>query len=204
MTISRRDALVGIGAATATGSMALAQPVVPVRFDHGVASGDPRRDGALLWTRATTPAEAVALRWHVAECDGGAPIASGSGVARPSRDHCVKVEVGGLRAGRDYWYWFEAGGQRSPTGRFRTLPVGRVEDVVLAAVSYQLYQGGLFNAYEAIARRDRLDAVLHLGDYIYESGADGTGRDIARRLGAWSTRRIRPSHSTTIAAAMRR
>ena len=34
---------------------------------------------------------------------------------------------------------------------------------------------GHFNAYGAIARMDRVDAVLHLGDYIYEYGADQYG-----------------------------
>jgi alkaline phosphatase D len=69
----------------------------------------------------------------------------------------VKVEPATLQAGTDYWYWFElADGTRSPTGRFRTLPRGATADVVFAVVTCQLYPGGFFNAYDALARRDRL------------------------------------------------
>jgi phosphodiesterase/alkaline phosphatase D-like protein len=53
-----------------------------------------------------------------------------------------------------------------------------------------LYGGGLFNVYDAIAKQPTLDAVLHLGDYIYEYGADGYGADIARKIG----RIVEPSH----------
>ena len=49
-------------------------------------------------------------------------------------------------------------------------------------VSCQLYPGGLFNAYDAIAKTERLDAVVHLGDYIYEYGADGYGTKIGHEL----------------------
>jgi len=72
----------------------------------------------------------------------------------------------------------------------RTLPKGKVADVVMGVVSCQLYSGGFFNAYRAIAGLDRLDAVLHLGDYIYEYGADGYGGDIARKIG----RVVEPTH----------
>jgi alkaline phosphatase D len=53
---------------------------------------------------------------------------------------------------------------------------------VLAVVSCQLYGGGLFNALDALARLPRVDAVLHLGDYIYEYGAGGYGAGTEKRL----------------------
>ncbi|KQN00439.1 alkaline phosphatase D family protein [Sphingomonas sp. Leaf25] len=188
MTINRRTALRTIG-----GSAALALPAVtahaatpPARFGHGVASGDPAADGAILWTRATPPAGAtgdIPLDWHVATSEDGTPVASGRATARAARDFTAKVEVTRLTAGRDYWYWFTCGdGTRSPTGRFRTLPRGRTADVVLAVVSCQLYPGGYWHAYTAIAAEPRLDAVLHLGDYIYEYAPDGYGADIGRKL----------------------
>ena len=74
-------------------------------------------------------------------------------------------------------------GTRSPVGRFRTLPVGRTEALTLAVASCQLYPGGLFNAYADMATLPRLDAVVHLGDYIYEYGETGYGAEIGRRLG---------------------
>ncbi|WP_454279605.1 alkaline phosphatase D family protein [Sphingomonas sp. Marseille-Q8236] len=188
MNRRRAITLMGSGAALSLPAT-IAEAAEPLaRFDHGVASGDPSADGAILWTRAT-PAEGqggdVALTWHVAPMDASEAIGLRTGrvTARAARDFTAKVEVTGLRPGRDYRYWFEtAKGERSPEGRFRTLPRGRIEDVVLAVVSCQLYPGGLYNAYDAIARSERLDAVLHLGDYIYEYGADGYGAETGRKL----------------------
>ncbi len=202
MTLNRRDALKNALKLAGSGAT-LALPAVAAqaaggarsRFDHGVASGDPSVDGAILWTRAT-PADAtqagdIALTWHVAETEGGKPLRSGSIAARAARDFTAKVEATGLQPGREYRYWFDAAdGTRSPVGRFRTLPKGKVADAVMAVVSCQLYAGGLFNAYDAIAKLDRLDAVVHLGDYIYEYGAEGYGADIARKIG----RIVEPAH----------
>ncbi|MGA1799067.1 alkaline phosphatase D family protein [Sphingomonas sp. 4RDLI-65] len=196
MTINRRDALalLGTGAASLPMSAVKAAAVADVRFVHGVASGDPGADGAILWTRATPsdPAHTgdIALEWHVADTADGPSIRSGRIKARAARDFTAKVEATGLQSGRDYHYWFTAGTSRSPAGRFRTLPKGRTADVVIAAVSCQLYGGGLFNAYDAIARLDRLDAVLHLGDYIYEYGPEGFGADVAKKIG----RIVEPAH----------
>ncbi|MDQ0837281.1 alkaline phosphatase D family protein [Sphingomonas faeni] len=202
MTINRRDALknalklAGSGATLALPAVAThAAGAAKARFDHGVASGDPSSDGAILWTRATpvdvAQAGDVALTWHVAENEGGKLLRSGTVKARAARDFTAKVEATGLQPGREYRYWFDAAdGTRSPVGRFRTLPKGKVADAVMAVVSCQLYAGGLFNAYDAIAKLDRLDAVLHLGDYIYEYGADGYGADIARKIG----RLVEPRH----------
>ena len=186
--IARRTALalLGGGAAAALPGSLQAQRAEGGSFAHGVASGDPARDGAVLWTRVT-PADGqgdVALRWQVAAAPDGSPLRSGRVEARAAADHTAKVEVTGLKAGRDYWYWFTTpAGQRSPIGRFRTLPVGATEQVVLGVASCQLYSGGLFNAYADMAALPRLDAVVHLGDYIYEYGAEGYGADVGRKLG---------------------
>jgi alkaline phosphatase D len=97
----------------------------------------------------------------------------------------VKVDVAGLRPGRDYWYAFSWAGfseAGSPIGRTRTLPTGKVKDVVLAAANCALYPGGYYNAYQAIADLPRVDAVLFLGDYIYEYGADGYGTKTGHAL----------------------
>lgn len=186
-SIGRRGALalIGSSAAIALPGAAVAQGAGAVRFLHGVASGDPAADGAVLWTRAT-PANGggdVALTWSVSDAPDGRVRRSGRVVARPATDHTAKVEVDRLDAGRDYWFWFtDAAGTKSPVGRFRTLPVGKVDRLVLGVASCQLYPGGLFNAYADMAVQPRLDAVIHLGDYIYEYGADGYGGDIGRKL----------------------
>lgn len=187
MTIGRRGALALIGGATtlALPDVGAAQaPAATVRFDHGVASGDPARDGAVLWTRATTDGGDVPLTWHVATAADGAPVRSGKVAARAAADHTAKVEVTRLSPGRDHWYWFTTpDDQKSPVGRFRTLPVGAVDRVVLGVASCQLYPGGLFNAYADMAMLPRLDAVVHLGDYIYEYGPTGYGGEIGAKLG---------------------
>ncbi len=184
--IGRRGALalMGSGAAAAMPGVARAA-VADARFGHGIASGDPAADGAVLWTRAT-PADGagdVPLDWHVATSATGRPVASGRVVARAAADHSAKVEIAGLKPGRDYWFWFTTpAATRSPVGRFRTLPVGKVDRLTLAVASCQLYPGGLFNAYADMAALPRLDAVLHLGDYIYEYGDSGYGAEIGRKL----------------------
>ena len=48
---------------------------------------------------------------------------------------------------------------------------GATPELTLGVVSCQLYPGGLFNAYDALSKLERLDAIVHLGDYIYEYGA---------------------------------
>lgn len=175
MKIDRRRALalLGLGAATP----AAAQSSAAVSFKHGVASGDPLQDRVVLWTRITPekPGADIAYTWRLNPIDrraGGAK--SGSGVTGPARDYTVKVDATGLDAGRAYTFEFEAAGVKSPIGRTHTLPKGKTSDVVLAIASCALYPNGYFNAYQAIADLPRVDAVLHLGDYIYEYGGPGT------------------------------
>ncbi len=176
MRIDRRRALalLGLGAAGPAAAQAPARYTGAISFNHGVASGDPLADRVLLWTRIT-PADPkagdIAYRWALNPVDrraGGAK--SGHGVTGPGRDWTVKVDVAGLDAGRAYTFEFIANGVTSPIGRTATLPSGATKDVVLAVASCSLYPNGYFNAYEAIAKLPRVDAVLHLGDYIYEYG----------------------------------
>lgn len=202
MTIDRRSLLGMIGAGAALPvDAAVAQPVGALAFLHGVASGDPTPKGAVLWTRITPADTAVAsipVTWQVAE--GDRVVARGRAQARASRDWTVKVEPKSLKPGREYRYTFEAGGRRSPEGRFRTLPVGTTPDVVFAVASCALYPGGFFNAYRAIATLPRVDAVIHLGDYIYEYGRDGYGGAIGKKLG----RQVDPPHEIVTLADYRR
>lgn len=159
------------------------------RFRHGVASGDPLADRVVLWTRLT-PSEPVAasvdlldVRWVVAsDPDIRRIIASGTAHTSADRDFTVKVDVMGLEPARPYFYAFEYGFERSPVGRTRTLPSGAVPRARLAVVSCANYPAGYFNVYRCIADRDDLDAVLHLGDYIYEfeNGEFGDGSATGR------------------------
>lgn len=149
---------------------ALAQAANPV-FRHGVASGDPLTDRVILWTRVTPKSSTgpATVKWELARDDKFARIVSrGELQTGAARDFTVKVDAGGLEAGTTYYYRFQADGARSMTGRTKTLPPEGVSRVRLAVVSCSNLPQGFFNAYACIAKRADLDAVLHLGDYIYD------------------------------------
>lgn len=178
--------LLGAGAAPHA-AQAQAQAAV---FAHGVASGDPLTDRVILWTRVSTPGDAN-VSWEIAEDSAfSRVIKRGTARAEAARDRTVKVDADGLSPGREYWYRFRAGSAVSPAGRTRTLPSGATPDVVLAVASCSLHPHGYFNAYRAIADLPRLDAVIHLGDYIYEYGAGPNDYGMAN--GARLNRRPEP------------
>ncbi|MDO8900695.1 MAG: alkaline phosphatase D family protein [Phenylobacterium sp.] len=180
MNIDRRRALalLGIGAAAPLTAHAQSAYSGAVAFEHGVASGDPLADAVVLWTRITPKTDGaglIAYAWRLNPVDrraGGAK--SGAGLTGPDRDFTVKVDVTGLDPARAYTFEFEANGVTSPMGRTRTLPTGEVRELVFAVASCSLYPYGYFNAYQAIADLPKLDAVVHLGDYIYEYGGPGS------------------------------
>ncbi len=158
---------------------------VPVSFTHGVASGDPLSDRVILWTRtsADNPKD-VPVRWEVAtDTAFSSIVASGEATATASRDYTLKVDATGLRAGTTYYYRFRAYNSVSPIGRTRTLPTGSVTQVKLAVFSCSNYPAGYFNVYADAAKRNDLDATLHLGDYIYEYSSTGYASANAAALG---------------------
>ena len=144
-------------------------------FGHGVASGDPLADAVIIWTRVTpsdTGAEAQ-VGWVVATDEAMSNVvASGSVYTDSRRDFTVKVDVTGLSADTVYYYQFAGkDGAVTPVGQTRTLPVGSVDSVKLAVCSCANLPAGYFNVYNEIANSDA-DVVVHLGDYIYEYGAN--------------------------------
>lgn len=172
-----------------------------VRFAHGVASGDPLADRVILWTRLSTSANAVDLRWEVAADAAFANIvASGRASTDAAHDHTVKVDAMGLAAATRYWYRFSVGEQRSPVGRTKTLPSGNVQQVRLAVFSCANYPAGYFNVYAEAAKRDDLDASVHLGDYLYEYARGEYGGEGAAARG----REAEPAGETITLADYRR
>lgn len=153
-------------------------------FPQGVVSGDPRPDGALIWTRVLPPPDAspVTVTWQVSASPAFETLAaSGTVAATASGDHCVKVDVRGLAADRWYFYRFSARGATSQVGRARTAPAeGTTPDRLRFAVtSCQLWNNGYYTAHRAICGED-CDLLLFLGDYIYEYG--GVKPDYGRGL----------------------
>lgn len=171
MDIQRRQLL---GTGLALGASALpASSATASAFAHGVASGDPHADSLLLWTRVSGSPEdqPVEVQWQVStRPDFQRLVAQGRQSTDASRDFTLKVVAQGLQPGTDYWYRFRSAGQHSPVGRARTLPRGRLDTLNLVVACCAVYLRGNFEAYAEMARQPELDAVLFLGDYIYEYG----------------------------------
>lgn len=151
-------------------------------FQLGVASGYPRPDGMVLWTRLLgdlAPAP-IPVRWEISASESfSAVVSSGNANAAPEWGHSVHVETHGLQPDRWYWYRFRAGDAVSSLGRTRTAPAAgaAVARLRFAFASCQQYEQGWFTAHRHLARDD-MDLVAFLGDYIYESS---WGRDHVRK-----------------------
>lgn len=150
-----------------------------VEFLHGVASGDPAADRVILWTRITpeNPANTLVGRVDVYRDENLTDfVRSENFETTAQRDFTVKVDFDGLAADTIYFYRFVSNGKQSITGRTRTTPAaGNKRPLNFGVVSCSSLAHGFFNAYGLLAERDDLDAVLHLGDYIYEYGTGEYG-----------------------------
>lgn len=149
-------------------------------FALGVGSGDPTPDGVVLWGRIAPSAlqgagigvDAIQVSWEIAEDDNFARIVqTGTADALPSLGYSVHAEVNGLLAGRDYFYRLIAGDDVSPVGRTRTAPAldAANDRLDFAFISCQHYEQGYYTALEHLAQ-EPVDLIVHLGDYIYETG----------------------------------
>ena len=142
-------------------------------FTLGVASGSPTHDSVVLWTRLVESSldnRPVVVRWEVAEDDTFSRIVqTGQHLATSDLGYSVHVELQNLQADRWYFYRFMVGDAVSSIGRTRTFPkVGTaVEKLKIAYASCQRWEAGYFTAYKHMLA-EKPDAVLFLGDYIYE------------------------------------
>jgi len=155
-------------------------------FLHGVASGDPMQDRVILWTRVTPKSgvDQVKIGWQVAtDADFNNVITDGTSTTSASQDFTLKVDAAGLEAGTTYHYRFVSEGMTSTVGTTRTLPTGDVEAARFLVMSCANYPAGYFNVYHAAVQRSDVDAVLHLGDYLYEYGMGEYATDQAEALG---------------------
>lgn len=150
-------------------------------FAHGVASGDPLADRVIIWTRISIPSSLnidgsnvnAQVKWEVSTSpDFKNLVTTGTSMTSEAIDFTVKVDVTGLSPNTTYYYRFLIDDVVSPFGRTKTLPTGHVGEVNMAFTSCSHHAFGYFNVYAHIAKRDDLDVVLHLGDYIYEYGKD--------------------------------
>lgn len=178
--VDRRSFLLGGGGvigAGALGSLVAAcsppPPVLSGVFSLGVSSGLHSPTEVVLWTRVDldNSPSTTSVGWEVASSPSFSNVVrSGTAAVDPSADGCVKVLVGSLDPDTSYWFRFTGGGEHSPTGRARTSPPdgSSPTSLRLAFCSCQSYASGYYGAWRDIAAQD-LDAVVFLGDYIYES-----------------------------------
>jgi alkaline phosphatase D len=146
-------------------------------FYHGVASGDPMADRVIIWTRVTpdtVSSDPVLVSWRMATDTGMTTIIqNGSLMTDNTKDYTVKVDVQNLTPNTWYYYEFSVNGFSSPRGRTRTTPLGNADSLRFAVVSCANYEAGFFNSYKVLLNRADFDAVIHLGDYIYEYETGG-------------------------------
>ena len=164
-----------LGSSIALGTLA-ATAQTPVRanhvfFQHSVASGDPLANSVILWTRVTPQQqEDLTVTWEISLTKTfESVVASGTHIATRAHDHTVHIDAQHLAPDTTYFYRFHCNGQVSPTGRTKTAPV-TPDSLTFAVCSCANWESGFFNAYRDIGTRADIDAVIHLGDYIYEYG----------------------------------
>ncbi|MES2151277.1 MAG: alkaline phosphatase D family protein [Pseudomonadota bacterium] len=149
-------------------------------YPEGVASGDPHSDSVILWTRYAFPGTAPRARLTVEVAEDvyfARVIATGSAALSATLDWTCRILVSGLRPGREYFYRFaDAAGNGSRIGRTLTAPhANDARTARFAFASCQNVTQGAQNAFrrmiyddEAAASSERIEFVLHLGDFIYE------------------------------------
>ncbi len=154
-------------------------PPEPDLFDfrHGVASGDPRPDSVVLWTRVEgdNGKRHVNVRLQVSTQEDFSTLVVNDHLrALPEWDYTLRTKVTGLNAATTYYYRFRVGSRFSPVGRTRTAPAAGtpLSQLKFAFVSCQDWSINHWAGMEELAQQD-LDFIVHTGDYIYEAVADG-------------------------------
>ncbi|MEQ1754170.1 MAG: alkaline phosphatase D family protein [Micropepsaceae bacterium] len=199
VTLHRRDLLKTLAGFAGTYLASAAGPAnaAPIalttgryRFPQGVASGDPRPDGIVLWTRVEASdlsAEPVNVRVQIARTpDFTQVVLDEMLVATAESDHTLRLVVQGLDADTVYFYRFLATGDQSRLGRTRTAPMPDVERPTrFVFACCQNFEQGFYGAWARMIADDitapteqQIDFVLFLGDFIYEVRGDRWDSDM--------------------------
>lgn len=171
-------------------------------FPQDVASGDPRATSVVLWTRVVAEDELtdpIPVAAQVSETEDFATLLLDEMLeVDASSDYTLRLVVTDLTPGTSFYYRFLAGtppeidpdmpDETPPDNRVTSI-VGRtmtapdsadVNPVNLAWVSCQHYAHGVHGAYrqmilddEARDPGDRIQFVLYLGDFVYETWTQG-------------------------------
>ncbi|ODH35366.1 hypothetical protein ACO22_02939 [Paracoccidioides brasiliensis] len=145
----------------------------------------------------------VCLEYKVAEDKGFKTVADcGTVYTSSDVDYTVKVEASHLKPFTTYYYKFNvcSSDKSSRVGRAKTSPTehDEISEISLAVYSCTNFAKGYFNAYGNPARKDSVDYVVHLGDYIYEFGEDGSkiGRTQYPKTVVYTLYQYRKRHAT--------
>jgi alkaline phosphatase D len=205
MSVNRRKFLqssiiIGFAITTKKGwANKLALPAVERRdlYPQGVASGDPTASSVILWTRRPPVKDSIAKKLTVEISTDAAfkkLLAGGTASISAESDFTCRFLAKDLTPNREYWYRFvDEHGFSSRVGRTITAPANVSDEPVrFTFVSCQCPNEGALNAYrrmifddEARPEKERLNFVLHLGDFIYEVtwyGEDNPNGNRGRRI----------------------
>ena len=157
-----------------------------VSFNHGVASGDPTQSNIIIWTKITKNTNLkIDVDWQISnKKDFSNVISNGKTKSHSYNNFTVKIDakIPLKYNAESLYYRFFVNNNFSPVGTTKTLPISNPDKFNLAFCSCSNYPAGFFNAYREIALDDDIDLVLHLGDYLYEYGADGYATEDAKKL----------------------
>jgi alkaline phosphatase D len=163
-------------------------------FPQSVASGDPKPDSVILWTRVfddTNDSGDLDLELELSSDPDFTVFISLDNQQRmklkalAAFDHCVKVRLAGISPDTVYYYRFTY----TKDGRYYVTKVGKTKTapspdadvkVRFAYVSCQDYTGRFYNSYLRMAK-EPLDFFVHLGDYVYETDGDPTFQNTTGR-----------------------
>jgi alkaline phosphatase D len=151
-------------------------------FPAGVIAGEPRLRGGVLWTQLAQGDGPGLLELEVAADPGFARVVHRERVrALATRDLTAKASVFSrrIRPGERYWYRFATRTGSSPVGRFTSRrPRDSQEAIRVGFFSCQDFSAGYYTAHDALAQED-CDAIVCLGDYMYETNSAGEQPDRA-------------------------
>ena len=148
-----------------------------ITFPQSVASGDPRADSVILWTRIGESEKSeenltVTLEMSLDE-NFKDLLLTKELTAYHEYSHAIKIRIDQLEPYTYYYYRFKYNGIYSNTGRTKTAPLPEDEtNIKFAYISCQDYIGRYYNVFAHMLEQDDFDFIVHLGDYIYETNGE--------------------------------
>ncbi len=140
--------------------------IIPLFFNFGVSSGDVDTSSFVIWTRVDAYGSIV-VTYEISEDSlFNKIIKEGEVKTDSSKDWTVKILVNNLKPGNTYYYRFKYKNTYSPIGKVNTLPK-ELNNFKIALLSCQHYSENYFWAYKYLLE-DKVNAILFLGDFIYE------------------------------------